>query len=373
MISSKGMLRIGASALWLLLLPAPASAAYVQTNMASDIPGMAPVTDPNLKNPWAIAYGPTSPFWISDNKTGLATLYNTGGTPQALVVTVPPPGGGTPPAAPTGQVFNGTTGFDRARFIFSSEDGTISAWNGGTSATLKVDNSGASANYKGLAIGNNGIGDFIYATNFFAGTIDVFNVTFSATTLAGSFVDPNIPAGYAPFGIRNIGGLLYVTYAKQDANKHDDVSGAGNGFVDVYDLNGFFVRRLASGGVLDSPWGLALAPSSFGEFSNTLLVGNFGDGRINAFDPLTGAALGALSDAGGVPIVIDGLWDIVFGNGAAGGDTNKLYFTAGIAGPDNPEDHGLFGRLSVVSEPGELSLLLLAGVLMRSRVKRTRL
>ena len=223
-------------------LAAPASgwAAYVQNNLVSDLPGFAPVTDPNLVNPWGLASSATSPIWVSDNRTGVSTLYNGAGKPfpvgNPLVVTIPPPDGSAPPAAPTGVVFNSTAGFGGAPFIFATEDGTISAWSGGTAAVLKVDNSGSGAVYKGLALASNRI----YASNFNSGGVDVFDSGFNPVTVPGGFIDPNIPAGFAPFGIANLGGKLFVTYAKQDAAKHDDVAGPGNGFVDVFDTDGNF-------------------------------------------------------------------------------------------------------------------------------------
>jgi uncharacterized protein (TIGR03118 family) len=346
-----------------LAKPTEAVSFYQVHKLVSDISGFADNYDPNLRNPWGISSSPTSPFWISDNRTGVTTLYNGSGQPfpvgSPLVVTIPPPAGGSPPSAPTGQVFNGSlTSFpingNPARFIFATEDGTISGWNAGTSAILKVDNSASGAVYKGLAIGNNGIDDLLYATNFNGGEIDVFDSNFAPHILPGNFTDPNIPAGFAPFNIQNLGGKLYVTYAKQDAAKHDDVPGPGNGFVDVFDLNGNLIQRLISNGALNSPWGLALAPSNFGDLSNSLLVGNFGDGVINAFDPGTGAPLGQIQDDMGNPVVIEGLWGLKFGNGGNGGDLGKLYFTAGIPGPPPGavEDHGLFGSIqSVRSAP----------------------
>jgi uncharacterized protein (TIGR03118 family) len=329
---------------------------YQQTNLVSDVPGVAKVTDPHLVNSWGIVHSPTSPFWIADNGTGFSTLYNGAGTPISLVVTIPPPGGspaGTT-AAPTGVVFNGTSGFvvsngaasGPARFIFSTEDGTISGWNPAvnpTNAILAVDNSQASpsAVYKGLAIGSNASGAFLYATNFRAGTVDVFDSQFHQVSLAGSFTDPNLQRGYAPFGIANLNGNLYVTYALQNATKHDDVAGPAHGFVDIYDTNGNLIQRLVTRGRLNSPWGLAMAPANFGRFSNDLLVGNFGDGRINAVDPATGDFLGQLRDANNKPITIDGLWGLDFGNGANAGPTTTLFFTAG----PNGEMDGLFGSL----------------------------
>src|SRR6266487_3022646 len=332
---------------------AHAQSAYAQHNLVSDVPGLADHTDPNLLNPWGIAFSATSPFWISDNHSGLSTLYNGSGTPQTLVVTVPPNEVGTPPGAPTGIVFNNTTNFivasnAAARFIFATEDGTISAWASGANAVLKVDHSASSAIYKGLALGVAGGSNYLYAADFHNGKIDVVDGNFSPATLAGSFTDPGIPAGFAPFGIESIGTNLWVTYAKQDANKEDDVPGPGNGYVDIFDTSGNLVKRFASNGALDSPWGLALAPTGFGQFGGELLIGNFGDGTINAFDPVSGVFLGQVQDFTGAPIAIQGLWALAFGNGGRGGDTNTLYFTAGIAGGGAVEDHGLFGRVSAV-------------------------
>jgi uncharacterized protein (TIGR03118 family) len=347
--------------LLLLLVPVaayahdnPKTGFYQQTNLVSDLPNIAQFQDPNLLNPWGLSHSPTSPWWVSDNGAGVSTLYNGDGTARSLVVTIPPPAGSPPgtTSAPTGNVFNGTSGFvvteggksGPSFFIFATEDGTIAGWNPTvdmTHAVLAVDNSASGAIYKGLAIGSNGSGAFIYATNFHAGTIDVFDSNFAPATLSGSFTDPRIPIGYAPFGIQNIGGNLYVTYALQDKNKEDDVAGPAHGFVDVFDTNGNLIRRLVSHGRLNSPWGLALAPADFGRFSNDLLVGNFGDGRINAIDPKSGAFLGQLSEQAGKPITIDGLWALVFGNGANAGATNELFFTAGI----DDEAHGLFGDI----------------------------
>jgi uncharacterized protein (TIGR03118 family) len=327
------------------------SAFVTQTNLVSNGAAPAAHTDANLVNPWGIVAGPTTFFWINDNGTGLATTYTGDGTPQSIIVTIPPPAGSPPgtTAAPTGIVFNSTSDFSvpggPAHFLFATEDGTISGWNNGSSATLEVDNSASSAVYKGLAEGNNGSGNFLYATNFRAGTIDVFNSSFQQVHLSGSFTDPNIPAGFAPFGIANINGQLFVTYALQNAEKHDDVAGPGNGFVDVFDTNGNLLRRFASNGTLNSPWGMTLAPANFGQFSNDLLVGDFGDGRINAFNPTTGTFLGQLTDASNTPVTIQGLWGLTFGNGGKAGATNTLFFTAGI----NGEADGLFGSLSATA------------------------
>jgi uncharacterized protein (TIGR03118 family) len=325
---------------------------YQQTNLVSDQPGVARFTDPNLVNAWGIAYGPTSPFWIADNHTGVSTLYNGSGQPfpvgSPLVVTVPLPGGGT--SSPTGLVFNGTNDFvvseggksGPSLFIFATEDGTISGWNPTvdlTHAILTVDNSASGAVYKGLAIGQNGSRNLIFATDFHNGKVDVFDTHFHWVK---SFTDRSLPPLYAPFGIRDIGGLLYVTFAKQKLpDKMDDQAGPHHGFVDVFTTGGTMVKRLISHGVLNSPWGLTLTPSDFGPFSNALLVGNFGNGTINAFDPHSGAFLGTLKDKHGKQIVIDGLWGLIFGNGSLAGETDTLFFTAG---PDD-ENHGLFGSI----------------------------
>ena len=346
-------------------LSGQARAFYAQTNLVSDLPGVAEFTDPNLVNPWGMSSSSTSPIWVSDNGTGKATLYNGAGvaqpvTPQPLVVSIPS-------GAPTGQVFNGTSNFGSALFIFASENGAIDAWSGGTVAAQKA--ATASAVYKGLALGTSSAGATLYATNFNSGKIDVFNTNIGPASLFGTFTDPNLPAGFAPFGIQNIGNKLYVTYALQNDAKHDDVAGQGNGFVDVFDTDGHLITRLVSNGVLNSPWGLALAPGNFGQFSGDLLIGNFGDGTIHAVDPTTGAFLGTLEDASGNPIVIQGLWGLLFGNGGSGGATNELFFSAGIPGPDNIEDHGLFGALTV-PEPSTLALLMSGVALLVLRRRR---
>ena len=324
---------------------------YVQHNLVSDIPGMADQTDANLVNPWGISFSPTSPFWISNNHSGITSVYDGTGKP-ALTVGIPAPPNGAPPASPTGQVYNDTPGFvlsgKPASFIFSTEDGTISGWNSSAdpkNAVILVDNSPAGAVYKGIAVANTSNGPMLFAANFNAGTIDVFDANLSPAATSGGFADAALPAGYAPFNIARIGQKLYVTYAVQDDAKHDDVPGAGNGLVDVFDFNGNLLGRLIANGALNSPWGVAMAPSNFGDFSNTLLVGNFGDGTINAFDPCSGAYIGTLADQNGAAIAIPGLWALIFGNGHNGGDATILYFTAGIPGGGNLEDHGLFGSL----------------------------
>jgi len=329
---------------------------FAQHNLVSDIPGVALVTDPDLSNPWGVSFSPTSPFWISDNHTGLTTLYNGMGTKIGLTVTIPPPLGVQGLSSPTGQVFTGNNPAFGASFVFATEDGTISSWKGanGTNAVLRFDNSASGAVYKGLAVA----GNFLYAANFNAGTVDVLDTNFNKVSLSGTFTDPTIPAGYAPFNIEASGGRLYVSYALQDTAKHDDVAGAGHGFLDVFDTNGNFIQRLVSQGALNSPWGMTWAPAGFGKFGGDLLVGNFGDGTINVFDPATGNWIAQLADPNGNPLVNQGLWDITFGNGHNAGNTDTLYFTAGIPGPNgNVEDHGLFGSVAPTPEPGTLTML----------------
>jgi uncharacterized protein (TIGR03118 family) len=328
--------------------------AYLQHNLVSDLPGVADNLDTNLVNPWGIAISATSPFWIADNGTGLSTLCNSTGAIQSRIVIIPPPAGGTPPAAPSGIVFNGTTNFivvsnAAAKFIFSTEDGTISGWASGNDAVLKVDNSSSNAVYKGLALASANGSNYLYATDFHNGRVDVFDGSFNPVAWPGAFADTNIPAGFAPFGIQIIGTNLFISYAKQDAEAHDDVAGTGNGFVDSYDTSGHLIKRLISNGALNSPWGMTLAPASFGLFGGQLLVGNFGDGTINAFDPASGTQVGTIKDTNGAPFAVEGLWGLTFGNGGSGGATNLLYFTAGIAGGGQVEDHGLFASLAWVA------------------------
>jgi uncharacterized protein (TIGR03118 family) len=339
-----------------------ATRSYDQANLVSDIPGLAAHTDPNLKNPWGTSVGPGSPIWVSDNHAGVTTLYDGAGNPQPRVVSIPASSSAGPDAvgAPTGQAFNtfdlaspdfvisenGKSG--PAFFLFATEDGTITGWNPNvdpTHAVIAVDRSTATdavgdvgANYKGLALVTTPTGKFIYATSFRFGTVDMFDSHFD---LVNRFTDPTIPAGFAPFGIHNLGGKLFVTFAKQGPGKDDDAARSGNGFVDVFAPNGDLLQRLVNGGKLDSPWAVTLAPPTFGAFGGDILVGNFGNGRIHAYDPTTGAFQGTLSRPDGGPVAIDGLWGLRFAPATPGAGPNSLFFTAGL----NHEADGLFGTL----------------------------
>ena len=332
---------------------------YAATSLVVDAaptPGYANETtrqlDTNLVNAWGLAFNPAGFVWVADNGTSKSTLYDGNGVPQSLVVTLAD--GQAGPAKPTGIVFNGTQDFKvsaagltgASPFIFAGEAGTISGWSPGvdlTHALTIVDNGASGAVYKGLANASFGGANYIYAADFHNNRVDVFDASFNKASLPGSFTDPSIPAGYAPFGIQAIGDKIYVTYAKQDGDAHDDVAGAGLGLVNVFDSGGNLIKQLVTGGALNAPWGVALAPADFGTFSGALLVANFGDGKINVFDPVNGSLLGTLGSADGLPIVIDGLWGIAFGNGINGQPTNTLFFTAG---PDD-EAHGAYGRIDV--------------------------
>src|ERR1700686_1710992 len=357
--------------------------AYTVAPLVSNVAGAAAKQDKVLQNAWGVAFSPAgSPFWVNDNVTGCSTLYTGDGTKIGLQVWIPLPGNVIPsgscqavdpnnppnpaPAAPTGIVWNPSSAFLvpgtklPAVFIFATEDGTVSAWAGGLNpadnAVIAVDNSsspaaGHGAVYKGLVFGLSARGGFLYATNFRAGTIDVFGPTgsdglFTPAATDGGFADPDIPAGFAPFGIANIDGDLFVTYAQQNAAKHDDVAGPGHGFVDVFDTDGHLLRRFASRGPLNSPWGITRASFAFGPFSGRILIGNFGNGRIDAFDN-NGRFIDELDDAHGKPLVIDGLWPLTLGGGR-GSSSDTLYFTAG---PDG-ESNGLFGNIVPATGPG---------------------
>jgi uncharacterized protein (TIGR03118 family) len=337
--------------------PGTAAAQFAVNNLVTDDPTAhaAQTTDPGLVNAWGLSYSPTSPFWVSSNGTGQAQLYAVNPATQATAkqgLTVSIPGDGTV----TGQIFNSNAGsaFGGDLFMFVSEDGTISGWRGALGTTAETLVAGSSANvYKGVAFGTTGGNSYLYAANFRTGAVDVEKGSAAAPSLSGTFADPLLPSGFAPFNVQNLGGTLYVTYAKQDATKHDEIAGAGLGLVDSYDLQGHLIARVATGGTLNAPWGLAIAPASFGAMAGALLVGDFGDGRINAYDPTTHAFLGQLKDAAGSPLDIDGLWAIAPGNGGSAGSNSLLYFTAG---PDD-ESHGLFGVLSPAPEPSVTVLL----------------
>jgi len=297
-------------------------------------------TDSQLSNPWGISFLPGNPFWIANNNGGTSTLYDALGNKQSLVVGIPSASvNPCSPGCPTGTVANSSTDFNGGAFIFDTEDGIVANWTGANNAVVAFDNSANNAVYKGLALINNNSGNFLLAANFRSGQIDVLDRNFQITALAGSFTDPKLPAGFAPHGIHLINGQVYVAYAMQDSAKHDPVPGAGSGVVDVFDLNGNFVKTLASGGTLNAPWGVVETSATFGTFSSDILVGNFGDGTINAFDS-TGKFLGQFKDGGGNVIVNPGLWDMVFGQGGTG-DPNTLYFTAG----GSNQTSGLFATL----------------------------
>jgi uncharacterized protein (TIGR03118 family) len=326
------------------------SLGYAQTNLVSDVPNLAANTDPNLKNPWGVAFSATSPFWTSDQATGVSTLYNAAGVPQALVVTIP--GSAAPPTGPTGMVFSNIAGQfpingTAATFIFDNLNGTISGWNGSAGTTAVVMATTPGAVYTGLASASNGTGNFLYAANSSGGRIDVFNSSWSPATLSGSFTDPNAVTGFVPFNIQNIGGSLYVTYAQLGPGG----SPMPGGYVDQYDANGNFIKRIATGGSLFAPWGIVLAPSSFGPFSNDLLIGNFGNGEILAYDATSDLFLGTLNGANGQPLVNDHLWALETRASGSGFDPNAVYFSAGI----NDEADGLFGRINAITpEPASI-------------------
>jgi len=299
-----------------------------------------------------MSFSATSPFWVSNQVTNTSTLYSGTGAPNALVVSVP--------GGPTGQVFTGGTSFVESNgstpnFVFATLAGSIYAWNNANGTAAQLSATTAGAVYTGLAIGSNSTGSFLYAANVRGGTIDVFNSTFAKTTLSGSFTDPNLPAGYTPYNIQNINGLLYVEYQN---GAQAGTGGVGTGIVSVFDANGVFQRRLISTGAqLDQPWGIVVAPASWGSFANDLLVGNFGNGQINAFNPTTGAFVGAVTGSNGQPIVNSGLWALATRTGP-GFDPNAVYFAAGI----NGEADGLFGAVTPTPEPFSLGLIALGGV-----------
>jgi uncharacterized protein (TIGR03118 family) len=349
--------------------PGIAAAQFSVTNLVTNDPmaHAAQITDPGLVNAWGMSYSPTSPIWVSANGSGTAQLYAVNPTTQLTVkqgLTVKIPGDGTV----TGQVFNSNaaSAFGGDLFLFVSEDGTISGWRGALGTTAETLMPGSDANvYKGVAFGTVSGNSYLYAANFRAGSIDVDKGSAAAPSLTGTFTDPNLPSGFAPFNIQNLGGTLYVSYAQQDATKHDEVPGLGLGLVDSYDLQGHLLGRVATAGTLNAPWGLAIAPSSFGAMAGALLVGNFGDGFINAYNLTTHAFLGQVQAMGGGALQIDGLWALAPGNGGNGGSSSLLYFTAG---PDD-ESNGLFGVLTPAPEPPVALLLMtgLSGLMFRTR------
>jgi uncharacterized protein (TIGR03118 family) len=350
---------------------AQTSSGFADSALVSDKVGVvatATTIDANLSNPWGLVTAPGLPFWIADNNSNLATLYSGTGEIQTNAVTgsaevgiaIPASAAGLP-ANPTGQVYNGGSGFlvptsagqEPALFLFDGEGGTIAAWakdSGETAVTVYDDgvvNGANHAVYKGLALGTVNGATFLYATDLHNNKIDVFDTDFNKPAdMQGKFVDPTIPAGFVPFGIAALGGQLYVTYAKQDAAMHDEMTGAGLGYVDVFDFSGNFVSRFASGGALNAPWGMALAPAGFGSLEGSLLIGNFGDGKINIFTP-NGTALatsmGALTVTNGGTFAIPGLWSLVFGNGDADKPLTTLFYTAGFA----DQTDGVFGSISM--------------------------
>jgi uncharacterized protein (TIGR03118 family) len=348
----------GTAALTLTLILMAASNALAQHYTITDLTAdnsstsPAPNIDPNLVNPWGMSRSSTSPWWISDNGTWVSTLYDSTGLPKSLVVSIPLPNG-QPGGTPTGTVYNYTGAFEvgpgqSAFFLFATEDGTISGWNpnaNATSAIVKVNRSG-NAVYKGLALATTAQGPRLYATNFQSGGVEVFEGHFHPVHVVGGFLDPNLPANYAPFGIQNVGGNIVVTFAHRKPGSKDEDHGAGLGFVDVFDVSGKLLLRLQHGAFFNAPWGIAQAPGDFGPFSHRLLIGNFGDGWIHAFNAVSGKLEGALLDQNGSPIAIGGLWGLSFGGeNANSGPATELFFTAGA----NDENDGIFGTITATS------------------------
>ena len=327
---------------------------YQRTDLTTDSATVssAPVIDPNLVNSWGLARATASPWWIADNGTGLSTLYDGTGAIQGLVVTIPPPKGAQGTSAPTGAVFNYTTSFEvtsgnPAIFLFVTEDGTISGWNPNVdlnNAVVKV-NAPNQAIYKGCALATTSAGPRLYANNFKTANVEVYDGSFTRQTAEETFKVP-LPPHYAPFGIQNVGGNIVVTYAQRDPGSTDENHGPGLGFVVVFDTSGHVLLRLQHGSYLNAPWGIALAPGDFGPFSHRLLIGNFGNGTIDAFNAMSGKFEGTLLDSTGANLFIDGLWALSFaGNDTHNGSATELYFTAG---PDD-ESHGIFGKLTATA------------------------
>jgi uncharacterized protein (TIGR03118 family) len=336
---------------------ATATTSFSRINLVTDDQTInaAKINDPNLINAWGISYSSTGPFWVSDNGKGVSTLYTvnpvTNATLQSpLIVTIPGNG------SVTGQVFNPSTDpkvFNGNRFIFVSEDGTVSGWRGALGTTAETLNAGSPTNiYKGVAEATVSGNSYIYAANFGTGGIDVNKGTTTAPDLSGNFTDPNLPTDYAPFNIQNLGDKLYVTYALHTLGSGDEKPGPGLGYVDVFSTQGDLLGRIGSGGTLNAPWGLAIAPTSLGEFAGDLLVGNFGDGKINAFNLAKNTFDGQLTGTDGKPLSIDGLWALTIGNDGSAGSSKALYFSAG---PNN-EAHGLFGTVAAIPVPAAVWL-----------------
>ena len=343
------------------------------TNLVTDDPSANPaaISDPGLTNAWGISYASAGPFWVSSNGGGTSTVYRVDPITQATTksaLTVSIPGAGSV----TGQVFNpgGASQFHGDNFLFVSEDGTVSGWRSALGSSAETLSSSPTSIYKGAAYANDGTNSYLYAADFHAGTVNVLKGNVAAPSLSGNFTDPGLPSGYAPFNVQNLNDSLFVAYAKQAPSGPDEVAGSGLGYVDQFDLQGHFVARIASGGALNAPWGMAIAPDSFGKLAGSLLVGNFGDGRINAYDLSTHALLGPLVGTDGQALSIDGLWALSVGNDGLAGSSNSLYFTAG----PGDEQHGLFGVIQSVPEPGTtmlFSLGLVGLILLNGRHKRS--
>jgi uncharacterized protein (TIGR03118 family) len=322
-----------------VVMPLATATHFAVANLVTDTATGAAHTDAKLVNPWGIAFNPAGFVWVANNGSDSSTLYDGNGVPQTLVVATP--------AAPTGIVYNGSGDFRASPFIFSHESGAISAWSPAVdrnNAVKVYDGAAAQAVYKGLAIATWNNANYLYAADFHNKRVDVFDAGFNKVALPGSFSDSSLPAGYAPFGIQAIGDRIYVAYAQRETSGDDEQAGAGLGAIDVFDTAGNLLKQLVRGGTLNAPWGMAMAPSNFGSYSGKLLVGNFGDGKINAYDPVTGASAGTLARGDGSAIVIDGLWGIAFGPGINSQPTNTLFFSAG----PGDEQHGAYGRIDML-------------------------
>lgn len=359
---------LAAASLFALSLQTHASG-FIQSNLVTDSQSAhaAQTTDPNLVNPWGMSYSPTGTFWVGNNGTGTSTIYSVDKLTDAtaansLVVAIPGNG------SVTGQAYNAGSGFNSDRFLFVSEDGTVSGWRGTLGTSAEILQTGLSSNvYKGSALNDLNGHSYLLAANFKSGSIDVLKGDSGAPSLSGNFLDPNLPSGYAPHNIQTLGGATYVSYAKQGSGI-DPEDGAGHGFVDEFDLNGNFSRRIASSGSLNSPWAMAIAPTSFGNLAGDLLIGNSGDGTISAYDLNTATFVQQLTDPQGNPLVIDGLHGLLVGNDGNAGSSDRLYFTAG---PDG-ETHGLFGSLTYnpVPEPCSMAALALGFAALARRRKK---